>query len=55
MLSRLRGQGLPREDGGRGDLYAVLEVGVPSEVGAEENKAWEDLAKMSRWRPKGRD
>jgi curved DNA-binding protein len=52
---RLRGQGLPREDGGRGDLYAVLEVGVPSEVGAEEKKAWEDLAKMSRWRPKGRD
>jgi len=52
---RLRGQGLPREDGGRGDLYAVLEVGVPSEVGAEEKKAWEDLAKISRWRPKGRD
>ena len=52
---RLRGQGLPREDGGRGDLYAVLEVGVPSEVGAEEKKAWEDLAKTSRWRPKGRD
>jgi transposase InsO family protein len=52
---RLRGQGLPREDGGRGDLYAVLEVGVPSEVSAEEKKAWEDLAKMSRWRPKGRD
>ena len=52
---RLRGQGLPREDGGRGDLYAVLEVGVPSEVGVEEKKAWEDLAKVSRWRPKGRD
>lgn len=52
---RLRGQGLPREDGGRGDLYAVLEVGVPSEVGTEEKKAWQDLAKMSRWRPKGRD
>ncbi|MFM8654848.1 MAG: DnaJ C-terminal domain-containing protein, partial [Verrucomicrobiota bacterium] len=26
---RLRGQGLPREDGGRGDLYAVLEIAVP--------------------------
>jgi curved DNA-binding protein len=52
---RLRGQGLPREDGGRGDLYAVLEVGVPYEVGTEEKKAWENLAKISRWRPKGRD
>ncbi len=52
---RLRGQGLPREDGGRGDLYAILQVGVPAEVGAEEKKAWEDLAKTSRWRPKGRE
>jgi len=52
---RLRGQGLPREDGGRGDLYAILEVGVPSEVGAEERKLWEELARKSSWRPKGRD
>jgi len=52
---RLRGQGLPREDGGRGDLYAILEVGVPSEVGEEERKLWEELARKSSWRPKGRD
>jgi curved DNA-binding protein len=52
---RLRGQGLPREDGGRGDLYAILEVGVPSEAGAEEKKLWEELARKSSWRPKGRD
>lgn len=52
---RLRGQGLPREDGGRGDLYAVLQVGVPGEVGAEEKKAWEDLARKSAWRPRGRE
>jgi curved DNA-binding protein len=52
---RLRGQGLPREDGGRGDLYAILEVGVPSEVGSEERKLWEELARKSSWRPKGRD
>jgi curved DNA-binding protein len=51
---RLRGQGLPREDGGRGDLYAVLEIAVPDQVGAEEKKLWEKLAEESRWRPGGR-
>jgi len=51
---RLRGQGLPREDGGRGDLYAVLEVAVPGQVGPEEKKLWEKLAEESRWRPGGR-
>jgi len=51
---RLRGQGLPREDGGRGDLYAVLEIAVPDQVGSEEKKLWEKLAEESRWRPGGR-
>jgi len=51
---RLRGQGLPREDGGRGDLYAVLEIAVPARVGPEEKKLWEKLAEESRWRPGGR-
>jgi len=50
---RLRGQGLPREDGGRGDLYAVLEIAVPGRVGPEEKKLWEKLAEESRWRPGG--
>jgi curved DNA-binding protein len=51
---RLRGQGLPREDGGRGDLYAVLEIAVPDQVGPDEKKLWEKLAEESRWRPGGR-
>lgn len=51
---RLRGQGLPREDGGRGDLYAVLEIAVPDQVGSEEKKLWEKLAEESRWQPRGR-
>lgn len=48
---RLRGQGLPREDGSRGDLYAVLEIEVPAQVSAEEKKLWEKLAQESHWRP----
>ena len=52
---RLRGQGLPREDGSRGDLYAVLKIVVPSKVGSGETKLWEQLARESCWRPEGRD
>ena len=52
---RLRGQGLPREDGGRGDLYAILGIAVPAEVGPEEKKLWEKLAQESRWRPGARE
>ena len=52
---RLRGQGLPREDGSRGDLYAVLEIAVPPEIGSEEKKLWEQLARESRWHPEGRN
>jgi curved DNA-binding protein len=51
---RLRGQGLPREDGGRGDLYAVLQVQVPGQVETGERKLWEDLSQKSRWQPRGR-
>ena len=49
---RLRGQGLRREDGSRGDLYAILEVVVPGTVGAEEKKLWEELGKKSGWQPR---
>ncbi|NDC01113.1 MAG: J domain-containing protein, partial [Verrucomicrobia bacterium] len=51
---RLRGQGLPREDGSRGDLYALLEIAVPPEVSPGEKELWEKLARESRWRPGGR-
>ena len=51
---RLRGQGLPREDGGRGDLYAILQVQVPEEVGAGERKIWEEISRTTRWQPRGR-
>ncbi len=50
---RLRGQGLRREDGSRGDLYAILDVVVPGAVGAEEKKLWEELGKKSGWQPRG--
>jgi curved DNA-binding protein len=48
---RLRGLGLPREDGTRGDLYAVIRVQVPATVSAEERAAWEQLASVSKFKP----
>jgi curved DNA-binding protein len=40
---RLRNRGLPREDGGRGDLHAIVRVTVPEHPGAAEREAYEAL------------
>jgi len=51
---RVRGQGLSTDarGSGRGDLYAVIQVRVPPRVTGEEKRAWEELAKQSRWTPR---
>jgi curved DNA-binding protein len=49
---RVRGRGLPREDGGHGDLYAVVRLQVPATVTAEEQALWEKLARSSTFKPR---
>lgn len=49
---RLRQQGLPREGGVRGDLYAVVQVQVPASVSPMEKAMWEELARNSHFRPR---
>jgi curved DNA-binding protein len=44
---RLRGRGLPRADGGRGDLYAVAKVVVPERPSAAEREAYETLKRAA--------
>jgi curved DNA-binding protein len=53
---RLKGRGLPRADGSRGDLYAVIRIAVPAEPSPEETKAYEalrDAARVPKDRPAG--
>ena len=49
---RVRGQGLPQGGGGRGDLYVVLHVQVPTRVSESERTQWERLARESRFNPR---
>jgi len=49
---RLRGLGLPKEDGTRGDLYASVRIQTPVSVTPEEHTAWEKLATVSTFKPR---
>jgi DnaJ-class molecular chaperone len=52
---RLRGQGLNKRKGGRGDQYVRLKIVVPKEISAEERRLYEQLRDVSRFDPrKGR-
>jgi len=44
---RLRDRGLSREDGGRGDLYAIVRIEVPRQPAAAEREAYEALRRAS--------
>jgi curved DNA-binding protein len=51
---RLRGLGLPREDGTRGDLFAKVRIQMPESVSDEERGLWERLARISTFKPRGK-
>jgi DnaJ-class molecular chaperone len=49
---RLRGQGLNKRKGGRGDEYARLKIVVPAEVSPEERELYEQLKHLSKFQPR---
>jgi curved DNA-binding protein len=49
---RLRGRGLPKRGGGRGDLYATVQVAVPKRLSDEERELFEKLASVSNFDPR---
>ena len=50
---RLRGLGLPRADGTRGDIYATVRIRTPPTVSPEERALWGQLAAISPFKPRG--
>jgi len=44
---RLRGRGLPKSGGGRGDLHAVVKITVPKNLSERERELYEQLAQSS--------
>ena len=49
---RLRGKGLPANDGTRGDLSAMVSIQVPAQLTPEQKNLWEQLAKKSTFNPR---
>lgn len=50
---RLRGQGLNKRGGGRGDEYVRLKIVVPKNTGDEEKRLYEELRGKSKFDPRG--
>jgi curved DNA-binding protein len=44
---RVRGRGLPKRDGEKGDLMVVASVVMPTKISDDERKLWEQLAKFA--------
>lgn len=49
---RIRGHGLPKRSGERGDLFAELRIVVPRELTPDERAAYEQLARVTVDRPR---
>ncbi len=50
---RVRGRGLPKRGGERGDLFVRVLVQTPREVSGREKELWEELARESRFKARG--
>jgi DnaJ-class molecular chaperone len=49
---RLRGQGLNKRKGGRGDEYVRLKIVVPKKLSAEKQRLYEELRSVSKFDPR---
>ncbi|WP_087068286.1 DnaJ C-terminal domain-containing protein [Cyanobium sp. NIES-981] len=49
---RLAGKGLPKRGQGAGDLYGVLQIVVPKEIGEAEQQLYRELAAASSFQPR---
>jgi curved DNA-binding protein len=51
---RLRGRGLPKQDGGHGDLHAIVKITVPKHLSEQERDLFEQLAEVADFDPRQR-
>jgi curved DNA-binding protein len=51
---RLRGEGMPDGRGGKGDLYATVEIKVPKDLSPQEREQFERLTEVSDFNPRSR-
>lgn len=49
---RIKGKGLPDGKGRSGDLYVQLELELPTQLSADEEKLWEQLSQTSTFNPR---
>ena len=49
---RLRGRGLRRKDGSRGDQFVKVDIVVPPRLTDEEKKLFEELSRISAFQPR---
>jgi DnaJ-class molecular chaperone len=50
---RLRGQGLNKRGGGRGDEFVRLKIVTPRNISEEEKRLYEELRRVSDFNPRG--
>jgi len=51
---RLRGKGLPKRGGTRGDLYAIIQIAVPRNLSPQERELFEQLSRASSFNPRSK-
>ena len=49
---RSRAKGLPKKDGGRGDLYATIQIAIPKSLTPREQKLFQALKEDSPFKPR---
>ena len=50
---RIAGRGLPKPQGGEGDLFAIVQIAVPTAASERERALFEELAQASTFNPRG--
>jgi curved DNA-binding protein len=50
---RLAGRGLPKPHAGEGDLFAIVQIAVPSVASERERALYQELAEVSTYNPRG--